>query len=212
MNKKGLGTIVLLGTVWGISECALGIGLNACASSISGSVMTGVALFFLAAAWAVGRKAINVVLIVAIAIGFKMFDVLLLGLPLGSTAVIHPSFAFILEGAGLLIATAIFFRGAKSTSRSAMLAGGSAAFMGAAAFPLVRFVSGSPACVVPGSTIPLAWAYLPIALGISMLAVPLGIKFAEKSFRLESRSAWQIPAAVILGLGLIVFIRAVVPV
>ena len=69
-----------------------------------------------------------------------------------------------------------------------------------------------PACVVPGSTIPLAWAYGPLAIGLSMLAVPLGMKVAEKPLGMAARPSWQIPAAVILGLGLMIVIRAVVPV
>jgi hypothetical protein len=116
MNKQTFGYVVLFGSAWGLAECALGAGLKACASSISGSVMTAVALFFIAAAWIVGRKAANVALLVAVAIGFKMFDALLLGLPLRSGAITHPVFAFVLEGVGFLVAGALLMRSRKHSS------------------------------------------------------------------------------------------------
>ena len=46
--KSYLGLIVVLGSVWGLSEAALGMGLRSCAAFVSGSIMTGVALFFMA--------------------------------------------------------------------------------------------------------------------------------------------------------------------
>jgi hypothetical protein len=214
MNKiKTFGYIVLLGSIWGLAECGLGIALKACASSISGSVMTAVALFFAAAAWgSPGRKATNVALLVVIAIVFKMFDVLLLGLPFGSTAVSHPMFAFVLEGASFLIIGVLLARSSKSSPRRGIIWGGASAFIAAAAFPLVKIVTGVPACVVVGSAIPMAWAYSPLAIGLSMLTVPLGLKTAEKSLGFATRPSWQIPAAVILCLALMIIIRAIVPV
>ncbi|MCX6566395.1 MAG: hypothetical protein NTW38_08245 [Candidatus Aminicenantes bacterium] len=213
MNKKTFGYIVLLGSVWGLAECALGIGLKACASSISGSVMTAAALFFIAAAWvSSGRKAANVALLVAVAIVFKMFDALLLGLPLRSGAVVQPAFAFVLEGAGFLVVGALFTRFLKPSLRPGIFWGGTSALIAVSAFPLVKFVTGIPACVVPGSTVPLAWAYAPLAVGLSMLTVPLGLKTAEKVRAFAARPSWQIPAAVMLCLGLITVVRAIVPV
>ncbi|MHB8056211.1 MAG: hypothetical protein ACYDH3_13280, partial [Candidatus Aminicenantales bacterium] len=188
----------------------LGIGLNACAASISGSVMTAVALFFAAAAWvSPGRKAANVALLVSVAIVFKMFDVVLLGLPLGSTAVVHPAFAFVLEGAAFLAAGALFARFLKPSPGRRIFWGGASALAAVAAFPLVRLVSGVPACVVPGSTVPLAWAYAPLAVGLSMLTVPLGLKMAEKSIGFATMRSWRVPAAVILCLALMIVARAI---
>ncbi len=213
MNKKNFGYIILLGSVWGLAECGLGIGLKACASSISGSVMTAVALFFIAAAWvSSGRKVANVALLVAVAIVFKMFDALLLGLPLRPGTVANPTFAFILEGAAFLIVGALFTRFLKPGTGRRIFWGGTSALIASAAFPLVKFATGVPACVVPGSAIPLAWAYAPLAVGLSMLAVPLGLKTAEKAIGFAAKPSWQIPAAVILCLALITIVRAIIPV
>jgi hypothetical protein len=231
MNKKTFGYIILLGSAWGLAECGLGAGLKACASSISGSVMTAAALFFIAAAWIVGRKAASVALLVAIAIGFKVYDALLLGLPLRSGAITHPVFAFVLEGAGFLIVGALLMRPRKrSSSRGeaealraqpgreeaedhntrlmpsysgrGILWGGASALIAVAAFPLVKFASGIPACVVPGSMIPMVWAFAPLAVGLSMLTVPLGFKTAEKARAFISGPVWRIPAAILLSLAL----------
>ena len=213
MNKKNYGYIILLGSVWGLAECGLGIGLKACASSISGSVMTAVALFFIAAAWASsGRKVSNVALLVAVAIVFKMFDALLLGFSLRSGAIGNPVFAFVLEGAAFLVVGALFARFMKPSPGRGIFWGGASALIAGAAFPLVKFATGMPACVVPGSTIPLVWAYAPMAVGLSMLAVPLGLKTAEKAFGFAARPSWQIPATVVLCLTLITVVRAIIPV
>ena len=80
MEKKPLrsylGIIVMLGAVWGLSEAALGMYLKRCASSVSGSMMTGVALLFIAASWILSRRILGVVLLVVIASLFKIIDAL----------------------------------------------------------------------------------------------------------------------------------------
>lgn len=211
MDKKTTGYIILLGSAWGLSECAIGAGLNACASSISGSAMTAVALFFIATAWASGRKAANVVLLVFVAAAFKMFDALLLGVPLRSGAIANPIFAFALEGAGFLAVTTAFARLIKKPKGRGMQTGGASALLAAAAFPLVGFATGSPACLLAGTALPTAWAYAPLAVGLSVLTVPAGFEAAGAARRFAAASFWRVPAAVVLGLALMVAFRAVVP-
>ncbi len=184
---KRAGTIIALGAVWGLAECALGAGLQACAKSLSGSLMTGVALFFIAAVWATSKKALDVASLVGIAVLFKMFDAALLGLPLGSGAVANPAFAFVLEGAGFLIAAALVGRVRSERTSGRVIAGGAGAFIAVAAFPLVGFVTGNAACLAAGTSIPLAWYYGPIAIALSLLTVPLGMRFGERSRLFESR-------------------------
>jgi len=65
--KSYLGMVIVLGSVWGLSEAALGMGLRSCAAFVSGSIMTGAALFFLAAGWMVSRNVFGVFLMVLIA-------------------------------------------------------------------------------------------------------------------------------------------------
>ena len=212
MNKGTIaeraGTVIALGAVWGLAECALGAGLQACAKSISGSLMTGVALFFVAAAWAASKRALDVALLVGIAVLFKMFDALLLGLPLGSGAVANPAFAFVLEGAGFLVAASLIGRSRSERTSGRVLMGGAGAFLAVASFPLVGFVTGNAACLAAGTSIPLAWYYGPIAVALSLLTVPLGMRFGERARIFESRVL--VPSlALALSLALMVVFRRI---
>ena len=206
--QRNIGAVILLGAVWGLSECLLGAALHACASSISGSVMTGIAFFFIAAAWASGRKALSTVLIIAIVVLFKMFDAVLLSLPLKNGAIANPVFAFILEGGAFMVFAVILKEAWKRRTAGRALWGGSAALVSAAAFPLVRFATGTAACLVPGTTTPLAWYYAILAVGISLLTVPLGLRAGE---RMREHVKWAgLPApaiAVALSLALMVLFR-----
>jgi len=206
--QRNIGAVILLGAVWGLSECLLGAALHACASSISGSVMTGIAFFFIAAAWASGRKALSTVLIIAIVVLFKMFDAVLLSLPLKNGAIANPVFAFILEGGAFMVFAVILKEAWKRRTAGRALWGGSAALVSAAAFPLVRFATGTAACLVPGTTTPLAWYYAILAVGISLLTVPLGLRAGE---RMREHIKWAgLPApaiAVALSLALMVLFR-----
>jgi hypothetical protein len=143
-------------------------------------MMTGVAFFFIAAAWAADRKALSAALIVAIAVVFKMFDAVLLSLPLRNGAVANPMFAFILEGGAFIVLAVILKEAWKRRTAGQAVWGGTAAFVSAAVFPLVKFATGTAACLVPGTTTPLAWYYAILAVGISLLTVPLGLRTGEK--------------------------------
>jgi hypothetical protein len=205
---NALGIVVILGSAWGLSECVLGAALHACASKMSGSLMTGVALFFIAAAWAATEKAWSVALLVAVASLFKMFDALLLSLPLRDGAIANPIFAFVLEGAAFVAVAAVVAGklGRRTAGRAAW--GGSAALVAAGAFPLVKSVTGIAACLAPGTSIPLAWYYAPLAVGLSLITVPLGIWAGERAAGLRLRLKFFEPSvAVALSLALMVLAR-----
>jgi hypothetical protein len=206
--RRNVGIIVMLGAVWGLSECMLGAALHACASSISGSVMTGVAFFFIAAAWASGRKALSAALIIAIAVLFKMFDAVLLSLPLRNGTIANPVVAFILEGGAFIVLAVILKEEWKRRTAGRAVWGGTAALVSAAAFPLVKFATGTAACLVPGTTTPLAWNYAILAVGISLLTVPLGLRAGEKMRDDVKWAGLPAPAiAVALSLALMVLFR-----
>jgi len=172
--KSYLGIVVMLGAVWGLSEAALGMGLRSCAAFVSGSIMTGVALFFIAASWVVSRRILGVALLIVIASLFKMFDALLLSLPVQHGAVANPIFAFLMEGAAFLILVSIVSQKAKQQRAGQALLGGMAALLAINFFPLVKYVTGIPACVFPGTGYPLSLYYAPLAVSLSMVTVPAG--------------------------------------
>jgi len=184
MDKKNprsyLGIVFMLGAVWGLSEAALGMGLRTCASVLSGSIMTGAALFFIAVCWILSRNVLGVVLLVLIASLFKMFDALLLSLPIIHGAVANPIFAFIMEGAAFLVIVALIKGSLFQKKSGQAMAGGLAALLAVNLFPLVKYATGIPACVVAGTGYPLSLYYAYVAVAISLVTVPLGVLVGTK--------------------------------
>lgn len=214
---SALGFLIVIGSVWGLAEAGLGLALESCAKLASGSIMTGVALFFIAAAWARTRRVTGPALVVGLALVFKLFDALLLGLPIKHGAVANPMFAFVIEGLALLIIVPFLADAWKRKAVGQAFLGGTSALLAVNLFPLVKFATGIPACVVPGGTTPLSLYYAPIAVGISLLMVPLGVLAAAKAGALEGRfgaapkiARWLVPtAATALCLTFQAFIRLV---
>jgi hypothetical protein len=175
-----LGLVVILGAVWGLSEAALGMYLKRCASHVSGSLMTGAALLFIAASWIAAKRILGIVLLIIVASLIKMFDALLLGYPILHGAIANPIFAFITEGAAFILLVMILRNRLTQTLKGQALTGGMAALLAANMFPLVRFATGIPACVVPGTGYPLSLYYIHYALLISLITVPAGFWIGTK--------------------------------
>jgi hypothetical protein len=215
--KSRLGMIVILGSVWGLSEAALGMGLRSCAAHVSGSLMTGVALFFMAAGWVVSRRISGVLLMALVASLFKMFDALLLSLPIRHGAIGNPIFAFFMEAAALIILVLIIKERMLRKPFGQALLGGLAAVMAANLFPLVKYATGIPACVMPGTGYPLSLYYVHFAVLASFVTVPLGFLAGTKIESFEARLANTrtqkklefilSPAAFILCLAIVALLR-----
>ena len=215
-HKTYAGVIFALGAVWGLSEAALGMWLKGCASSVSGSLMTGFALIFIAASWLLARRAWGVVLVVLVASLFKLFDAYLLSLPVKHGAVANPIFAFVLEGAAFLIVVSLLKKSLQAKRAGQGILGGAAALGAVAFFPLVKLATGIPACVVPGTTIPLSIYYAPLAIVLSVFTVPLGFWLGERVANVSISTRWYprfntfiSPLAVILCLVIAFLIRVV---
>lgn len=185
--KSYLGLVIVLGSVWGLSEAALGMGLRHCAAFISGSIMTGVALFFMAAGWVVSRRITTVLLMALIASVFKMFDALLLSLPIRHGAIGNPIFAFLMEAiAFVLLISIVKEKMLQKPVRQALL-GGIAATLAVNLFPLVKYATGIPACVASGTGYPLSLYYIHVAVLTSFVTVPLGFLVGAKMESFEAR-------------------------
>jgi hypothetical protein len=185
--KSYLGMIVILGSIWGLSEAALGMGLRKCAASVSGSLMTGAALFFITAGWVVSKRISAVILMVLIAACFKLFDALLLSLPINHGAIGNPIFAFIMEAAAFLLFIHIIKEKVIKKPAGQALFGGAAALLAANLFPLVKFATGVPACVVQGTAYPLSLYYVHFAVLTSVITVPVGFYIGAKLRAYEAR-------------------------
>jgi hypothetical protein len=210
IKKSQLGVILILGSLWGFSEAALGMGLRGCASFVSGSIMTGVALFFMAATWASTRKVLGIVFLIAIASLFKLFDAFFLGLPVLHGAVANPIFAFFMEGLAIVLLLSILSRKLKGKVHGQALMGGMAALVAVNLFPLVKFATGIPACVVPGTGYPLSLYYAPLAVALSFVTVPVGLLVGDRMESLGTKVRFAVsPAALALCLALIAAIRLI---
>ncbi len=175
-----ISNIIILGAVWGLAEASLGLGLQKCASLASGSIMTAVALFFIAATWTLTRHIIGIVIAVFLVSLMKMFDALLLSLPLRHGAVANPIFAFWTEALAFLVIALVLKETLVRKKSGQAVLGGLSALAAINLFPLVKFATGIPACVVPGTNYPFSLYYAPLAVGLSLLTVPLGFLAGEK--------------------------------
>ena len=217
--KSYLGMVIVLGSVWGLSEAALGMGLRSCAAFVSGSIMTGVALFFMAAGWVISRRVMGVFLMVLLAAFFKMFDALLLSLPLKHGAIGNPIFAFFMEAIAFVILISIMKKKMTQKPGGQALLGGMTAVLAVNLFPLVKYATGVPACVAPGTGYPLSLYYIHFAVLVSLITVPVGFLVGARMRALEAR--WirtrampkldyiLSPAALILCLAIITLLRLI---
>jgi len=208
-QKTNWGPVLVLGSLWGLSEAALGMYLRQCASTVSGSVMTGTALFFLAAAWAVSPRIRTMALMVGTAVGFKLFDALLLGLPVLHGAIGNPIFAIIMEGAAFMLILSVVSQSVAGKAAGQGLAGGLSALVAVNLFPLVKYATGVTPCVT-GTSYPLSLYYAPIAVALAAVTVPLGLKAGAALSALDSRPArlsWLSPATMALSLGALALLR-----
>ncbi len=206
-RRLPLGTLIALGSIWGLAEAGLGLGLDACARAISGSVMTGVALFFISASWARTKRVAGPAIVTAIALAFKLFDAIWLGQPVMSGKIGNPMFAFVTEAAAFVVIALLIAEAWRKGVAGRAALGGLSALAAVNLFPLVRFATGVPACVAPGSAMPLSLVYAPIAVAFSAATVPLGFLAAAKLEAYEGRIAaapnagtlrWLAPAAALV--------------
>jgi len=173
--------LLATGLMWGLTEAALGVGLRgACGVGVTGAVMTGWAVCCLSAGYHATRRLWAPAALLAVAAGLKMLDAAVLGLPVGHGSVVNPVFAFVVQ-AVLLVVMAAVIRWAKADGRAVDIAAGGLIGLGAAGlFPLAGFVTGSPACVHAGTTLPVAIVYAPLSAALGSVAYPLGRVLAER--------------------------------
>ena len=208
-QKTNWAPVLVLGSLWGLSEAALGMYLRQCASTVSGSVMTGAAFLFLAAAWAISPRLKTMALMVGMAAGFKLFDALLLGLPVLHGAIGNPIFAIVMEGAAFVLILSVVSKSIAGKAAGQGLSGGLAALVAVNVFPLVKFATGVAPCVT-ATSYPLSLYYAPIAVALSALTVPLGLFAGSALAAAETRPVrlrWLSPATVALSLGALTLLR-----
>ncbi|MDI6783246.1 MAG: hypothetical protein QME64_04010 [bacterium] len=185
--KSQLPIILALGSVWGLAEAGMGMYLRGtCAYMTTGSIMTGIAIFFFAASFAYSRNIWSIGIVFLIASLFKLVDAFFLHLPILHGAIANPIFAFFTEGIAFLFIFAILNESLKTKRYGQALFGGVSALVAVNLFPLVKFATGISACVYPGTQYPTALYFAPIAIGLSLITCPLGFAAGEKIAQLQS--------------------------
>lgn len=170
-----------MGSLWGVQECFAGVALRGgCARFYSGALLTGLSLFYLAAAWRATSARLPLILLPALAAGFRIYAALILGKPIISGAVANPVFAFAMEALAFALIISLPFVAAKRSLVAGAGAGIAAAALGSLLFLPVGRVTGIPACVLPGTQIPLALWGLPVAMAAGAAAFPLGARLGER--------------------------------
>ncbi len=182
------------GSLWGLSEAVAGMALRgACSRMITGSLMTGAAVFFLSAGYSRARRVAPLALMLGLATLYKLLDALFLRLPVLHGAVANPIFAFYTEVFAFALVVGVIRERLADRIHGQALLGGLAALVAVNLFPLVRFATGIPACVYPGTGYPLALYYAPLAVAVSAAACPLGIHAARLMETFQARSPRPYP-------------------
>ena len=185
--RPHIGIILAAGSAWGITEFAFGLGLQKCAALYTGAILSGLAFFWIAFIWSITRNILSAIMIMIIAMAFKFLDALLLPVAWNHGSIMNPMFAFLTQAAGFALLVSLFSRKFGKNHLSRILVGGGAAAIAVALFPLVRFATGIPACTYASTSVPLAYFTAPVAIGLSMITVPLGYLAATAYNRSLSR-------------------------
>lgn len=178
--KNNLGIIVAIGSVWGLTEFAFGMGLQKCATLYTGAILTGIAFFWLSFVWSLTRQVLPVLIIVGMAILFKFLDAFLLPVTWNHGSILNPIFAFFSLMLGFMLFSYLLRKQFSSSLLNRVTVGAGAALVATGLFPLVKYATGIPACMYASTHIPLAIYTAPVAIFISMITVPLGFAASER--------------------------------
>lgn len=187
---------VVVGAVWGLAEALVGMYMRETpVYYLTGSIMTGIVALLLAFGYGAIRQFGLLFISLAVVVLFKGLDAWMLHLPALHGSVGNPLFAIVLEVLALVLVVNIIRPALKSKIHGQALTGGLYALIAVSAFPLVKYFTGLPACVVKGTTYPLSLYYSPFAIGLSMLTYPAGYFLGE---RLAALLSAEKPVAVTL--------------
>ncbi|MCD6386337.1 hypothetical protein J7M23_11240 [Candidatus Sumerlaeota bacterium] len=172
--------VLVVGSVWGVVEAGAGVALRgSCARLLSGSILLGTMMFFLATTYSYSKKKWLILVLPFIAMLFKLYSALLIGLPVLSGAIINPIYAFYTETLAFIIVLTVINPRLLGKPWGTAVLGGMSALVAANMFPAVGLFTGIPACVLPGTRFPLALWGAPVAVIISSVTVPAGFALGQ---------------------------------
>jgi hypothetical protein len=89
--------VIVIGSIWGLAEMALGGLLHAIHFPQKGAIMGGLAISLMAIFFTITKKPLLIPLLGAIAASFKPFSAIIFGMPVLSPFVVNPATAIIME-------------------------------------------------------------------------------------------------------------------
>lgn len=195
IQHKNILMVLIVGSVWGVVEASAGVALRgSCARLLSGSILLGTMMFFLATTYSYAREKWLILVLPFIAMLFKLYSALLLRLPVLSGAIINPIYAFYTETLAFVIMLMLLNPRLLEKWWGQAILGGISALVAANMFPAVGVFTGIPACVLPGTKFPLSLWGAPVAIVISSLTVPagfaLGVLIKQAEARVHTTKRW----------------------
>lgn len=188
-RRTYLWALVFIGSIWGLVEASVGVSLKgSCARFLSGSILLGTTMFFTASAYAAIRRKWLLLLLPFIASLFKLYSAFILEIPVISGAIINPIFAFFTEVVAFYMILLIIKPELLEHIYGQSALGAMAAVVAANLFPAVGMFTGISACILPGTSLPLALWGLPLAVALSAVTVPLGFGFIRAIVPVLSRN------------------------
>ncbi len=218
-NKTAIWIVIGIGTIWGLTEALTGMFLrDTSIYFLTGSLMTGCVALFLAFGLSAVKKISFLFISLAVVLAYKTLDAFLLHLPAIHGAVGNPVFAIITEVLALVVVLFIIRKDFLKKPYGLAIIGALFALISISVFPLVKYFTGLPACVVKGTTYPLALYYSPVAIGLSSLLFPVGYFLGEKfvtllssekiiSNRTPLKVRWALQAMAVFSLISLILIR-----
>ncbi len=194
-SYRNLTIVLVAGSIWGLVEATAGVALRgSCARLLTGSILLGTMMFFIAATYSGTKKGYALLALPFIATLFKLYSALIMSKPVISGGIINPIYAFFTETIAFVAILILLTPRFRERIGGQVLLGGGAALGAVLLFPAVGFFTGIPACVLPGTRLPLALWGAPVAIGISMVTVPAGFAVGRLLAGLKSKSSVPSPA------------------
>ena len=194
MQYRDWGIVLAVGSVWGVVEATAGVALRgSCARLLSGSILLGTMMFFASTTYSFSRKRHLVLLLPLMALMFKLYSALIMAKPVVSGGIINPIYAFFTESLAFFLILVMVNPLRLKKVWGQACAGGMAALLAVSFFPSVGFFTGIPACVLPGTRLPLALWGAPVAIGLSMISVPAGFAAGRFLVGVEAKSKSREP-------------------
>lgn len=171
-------TVLLVGAIWGFFEASMGIYVKGvCGYQMTGSVMTGIAIFFMTLGYSYSKETKSILYMLVLAIILKIFSALIIGKPIFGGGVANPVFAFITEALSLMVIIYLMNEFNSKNIVKNSLFGGLTALIAVNVFPYVGHFTGNVACNTNGY--PWSLLYSPVSVSLSMILFPVAIKVGE---------------------------------